>query len=107
METKKIEIVKDEIAEALDELADLCEYWKKNRERGRMPNGVRAGIVTIVNEISFIKHQEEYRYARTLAESIWKNHYQKESPNWKPFDELMGVLSQIDNMTCGLIKKRS
>ena len=29
----KLEIFKDEIAEKLDELADLSEYWKKNRDK--------------------------------------------------------------------------
>ena len=44
-----------------------------------------------------------YGYAARLATSIWKQHYQKTSPQWQVFDDLMGVLTQIDNMAAGLI----
>ena len=45
---------------------------------------------------------DAYGYARRLAEAIWTKHYKAASPQWKPFDDLMGVLTQIDNMTAGL-----
>lgn len=44
-------------------------------------------------------------YATRLAESMWRKHYQQDAPNWQPFDDLMGVLTQIDNMTTGLTRK--
>jgi hypothetical protein len=44
-------------------------------------------------------------YATRLAESMWRKHYQKEAPNWRPFDDIVGVLTQIDNMVTGLMKK--
>ena len=50
----EIKIYKDEIAEKLDELADLGEYWKKNRDKGYQPNGVRAGMMSIISEINLI-----------------------------------------------------
>ena len=45
---------------------------------------------------------DAYGYAKRLSEAIWKKHYQSTAPQWKPFDDLMGVLTQIDNMTAGL-----
>ena len=45
---------------------------------------------------------DAYGYARRLAEAIWQKHYKAAAPQWKPFDDLMGVLTQIDNMTAGL-----
>ena len=36
----------------LDELADICEYWKKHRENGRTPHGVKAGILALVSNIN-------------------------------------------------------
>ena len=45
---------------------------------------------------------DAYGYAKRLAEAIWKKHYQSTAPQWEPFDDLMGVLTQIDNMTAGL-----
>jgi hypothetical protein len=44
-----------------------------------------------------------YGYALRLAVAIWEQHYKDVAPQWKPFDDLMGVLTQIDNMTSGLI----
>jgi hypothetical protein len=29
-------VMQDSVAEKLDELADLCEYWKRNRDKGLM-----------------------------------------------------------------------
>jgi hypothetical protein len=46
---------------------------------------------------------DAYGYAKRLSEAIWKKHYQSTAPQWEPFDDLMGVLTQIDNMTAGLI----
>lgn len=48
---------------------------------------------------------EAYGYASRLAEGIWRKHYQQEAPKWACFDNLMGVLTQIDNMVTGLTKK--
>lgn len=47
---------------------------------------------------------EAYGYAKYLAECIWKKHYKEESPHWRPSDNTLSVLTQIDNMTCGLEK---
>jgi hypothetical protein len=45
---------------------------------------------------------DAYGYAKRLAVAIWKKHYQFTAPQWEPFDDLMDVLTQIDNMTSGL-----
>jgi hypothetical protein len=45
---------------------------------------------------------DAYGYASRLAVAIWEQHYKGVAPQWKPFDDLMGVLTQIDNMTAGL-----
>lgn len=50
------------------------------------------------------QNSEAYGYAKRLAEAIWEKHYKKESPHWRPFHDVLGVLTQIDNMTCGLEK---
>jgi hypothetical protein len=43
-------------------------------------------------------------YAQRLAVSMWEKHYRADAPNWKPLDELLGVLTQIDNMLTGLVR---
>jgi hypothetical protein len=44
----------------------------------------------------------EHRYAKRLAESLWRAHYREVSPEWEVCPDLMGVLTQIDNMAAGL-----
>ena len=41
-------------------------------------------------------------YATSIALAIWRAHYAQTAPDWKPLDDLAGVLSQIDNMTSRL-----
>ena len=53
-EMSEIKVFKDEIAERLDELSDIGEYWKKHRERGRMPTAVRAAMISLCGEIKVL-----------------------------------------------------
>ena len=46
--------------------------------------------------------RSEYEYAKDIATHLWESNYKSNSPEWEPCDDLMGVLSQIDNMTTGL-----
>jgi hypothetical protein len=45
-------------------------------------------------------------YATRLATGMWERDWKEESPHWQPFDDLVGVLSQIDNMLAGMEKKK-
>ena len=47
-----------------------------------------------------------YTYASSLATTIWQKHYIKESPKFALLDTTEGVLTQIDNMTCGLVREK-
>ena len=47
-----------------------------------------------------------YIYASNLAKTIWQKHYMKESPKFALLDTTEGVLTQIDNMTCGLVREK-
>lgn len=44
----------------------------------------------------------ELEYATSLAVHLHQRYYTDKAPNWKPFSDLRGVLSQIDNMISGL-----
>jgi len=47
--------------------------------------------------------REETRYAERLATSLWEKHWKEDAPDWKPLSgDLIGILTQIDNMTAGL-----
>lgn len=41
-------------------------------------------------------------YATTLARSMHRQHYTETAPNWQPLDDVLGLLTQIDNMYAGL-----
>jgi hypothetical protein len=42
-------------------------------------------------------------YARSLAVALHASHY-PEVTQWRPLDDTMGLLTQIDNMTCSLVR---
>jgi hypothetical protein len=44
-------------------------------------------------------------YAERLAAALWEKHYKNDAPHWKPLSgDLIGIISQIDNMTTGLTR---
>ena len=43
-------------------------------------------------------------YAKSIA-SHMAQHWQDTAPDWKPLDDLMGILSQIDNMASGMTRR--
>lgn len=46
-------------------------------------------------------------YATRLAAAMHRDHYAEDAPQWEPFPDLMGVLSQIGNMLTGLARKQA
>jgi len=47
---------------------------------------------------------EAVAYARRLAVVLHRDHFAKDAPKWEPYDDLYGLLSQIDNMICGMTR---
>jgi hypothetical protein len=43
---------------------------------------------------------------RRLMDSIWRAEYRNDAPDWKPLDDLVGMVSQIDNMYAGVRGQR-
>lgn len=46
-------------------------------------------------------------YASRLATHMWERYWKDDAPDWKPFPHLLGVLTQIDNMTSGMERKQA
>lgn len=46
--------------------------------------------------------EDAQAYAHNLAVSIYGQHYADKSPNWRPLPDIIGLLTQIDNMYAGL-----
>ena len=55
----EIQIEHDEIAERLDELADLASIWNKHRQAGRTPSATRQAMIMVIKEISFYQEIED------------------------------------------------
>ena len=60
MESGTIKIHTDFVADKLDELSYLCEYWKCRRERGITPGSIRAALLMIVTEVYLLQPQEVF-----------------------------------------------
>ena len=43
---------------------------------------------------------------RQLTESIWKAEYRKTAPDWQPLPDLVGLITQLDNMYAGVREQR-
>ena len=60
----KIEVHIDHVANKIDEVADLCEFWKKNRDKGRTPNSIRKAILLTLNEIMMLDQIDNVTFER-------------------------------------------
>ena len=50
---------------------------------------------------------EATAYAERIARSLWRKHYANDAPEWEAMKgDLMGLLSQIDNMLTGLARAK-
>ena len=47
----KLEVMEDAVADALDDMAALGLHWARNRERRRMPNGIRQAMLLVAREV--------------------------------------------------------
>lgn len=43
---------------------------------------------------------------RRLLDAIWKQEYRTEAPDWQPLPDLVGMITQIDNMYAGVRSQR-
>lgn len=77
-------------------IADLCDLYISPDE-----------VEELGQEIAqrWNEYQQALNYAKMLVLSIHKKHYQQNNPDWKPLDDLVGILTQIDNQCAGLERK--
>jgi len=62
----ELEVKFDYVADALDDMADLCEHWKRNRERGRTPNAIRSALLMLMRE-ALARHDTDVKAAKGSA----------------------------------------
>ena len=72
------------------------DCWEEAEKHGASLKSAR--------DIALRKVQAEAcAYAHNLALMLWKQHY-SDVAGWMPLPDLIGLLTQIDNMTAGLTK---
>ena len=54
----KLTVMADPVADALDDMAALGLHWTRNRDRGRMPNGIRQAMLLVAREA--LAHEGAY-----------------------------------------------
>lgn len=83
-----------------DEMASAVEQWL--RDNPPLTNAaLRSQIAALQAELAEARDE-----LRSLIESIWKAEYRREAPEWKPLPELIGMITQIDNMYAGVRSQR-
>ena len=85
---------------ALDALEDKCLFMASDEAIYKRADAIKA----LREALAQLEQESAYGYALRLATAIWEKHYKDESPHWEVNDSLLGVLTQIDNMTTGLAK---
>lgn len=64
-ETATVCVVFDDLSTRLDEMADLCEHWKRWREeRDYTPTAVRSALVMIAREVVALHEMEQKHWQR-------------------------------------------
>jgi len=99
-----------------EQVMKRCQIGTRNYEEA---NNLHADCYRVIGKLLAEKSMREvqrlgqeieqdhaYGYASRLAVAIWQKHYMKDAPKWKPLDTTEGVLTQIDNMTCGLVREK-
>jgi hypothetical protein len=67
---------------------------------------VQRQAIVAIKAVLAQEQDNDYIYASTLAKTIWQKHWMKESPKFELLDTIEGVLTQIDNMTCRLVREK-
>jgi len=65
---EKLTVTQDPVADALDDLAALGAHWTRNRERGRMPSGIRSAMILVAREVLAHFEQQERETQQNLFE---------------------------------------
>jgi len=102
---------KEAMKMALEALEGFYEYGYDRQECFEHITAIKEALAEhAMREVQRLGQEIEqdhaYGYASRLAVAIWQKHYMKDAPKWKPLDTTEGVLTQIDNMTCGLVKEK-
>ena len=70
-------------------------------------SGGNVQVQPVAARINLTKYEVEFQRLhgeiQRLAVSLWSKHYRDTEPDWQVLGDAYGVLSQIDNMTMGMV----
>jgi hypothetical protein len=102
------------VREALERAAMECERQRigpivSSVDAALIHNGACDKCATAVRTLAALSSVEAgageaLKYATNLLQTIAEKHYPDRVPEWKPLPELIGVLTQIDNLTSGMTR---
>lgn len=103
-DTVRIHLVPvSEVAEVVKGMPVDGGHWLDDTCTVLIPSGWTRTRMSYDEIKRVIGGSEEFDYAKELAVTIWEKYFKTNNPEWKPCDDLMGVLTQIDNMSHGLL----
>lgn len=73
-------------------------------EPGKCPIGIQGWPIEWADKWNRRGPAEELGYATRLLTALVEKHYPDRSPDWFPLSDLYGVLTQIDNLSTGLVR---
>lgn len=93
-------------AMGLEDVADIIRdkvYADENDKVG----GVYDAAQKVIEYVTAPAAQPPgaFGYAQRLATTIWEKHWKDDAPEWRPLPDIVGVLTQIDNMVAGLSRE--
>lgn len=65
---KCLDVLADPVADALDDMAGLGEHWRRNRDRGRMPNGIRGAMLLVARDVLMLADAEQREMERRFSD---------------------------------------
>ncbi len=95
-----------EWAEDFDEASKKFERLEKCvlRTRAQECRDLAASLSPAATPVSAAGGERLLRQLRALAVALHAKHYATDAPDWQPLEDGEGILSQIDNMTTGLVR---
>ena len=78
-------VLQDHVADTLDDLAALGAHWTRNRERGRMPQGIRQAMLIVAREALAYAEASDREMQAEMSRRFGPEAYQRnngdETPN--------------------------
>lgn len=94
----------DDLVEAEQTSAPPQKLRLSADDREIVASALRSALSPAATPVSEAGGERLLRQLRALAVALHAKHYATDAPDWQPLEDGEGILSQIDNMTTGLVR---